>query len=205
MKNVKIVGFDCDGVMFDTINSNTIYYNSILEHFDRSEMTDDQRSYVHMHTVDEALFHLFNDQTEYEDAQAYRRSLDYTVFLKHLKIEPFLKPLLTKIKPKFNTAIATNRTDTMQTLLADNKLEEYFDIVVTASNVEFPKPYPDQLLKIINHFNLKPENMIYVGDSSLDELAAKAAGVTLVAYQNSSLSADFHINSLKEMEKILDL
>ncbi len=205
MKNVKIVAFDCDGVMFDTINSNTIYYNSILEHFGRSEMTDAQRSYIHMHTVDKALFYLFNDQTEYEDAQAYRKSLDYTVFLKYLEIEPFLKPLLKKIKPKFNTAIATNRTDTMEALLVNNKLEEYFDIVVTASNVKFPKPYPDQLFKIINHFDLKPENMIYIGDSRLDELAAKAAGVTLVAYKNSSLAADFHIQSLKEMEKILDL
>ena len=35
MKNIKVVAFDCDGVMFDTTKANIAYYNQILDHFDR--------------------------------------------------------------------------------------------------------------------------------------------------------------------------
>jgi len=44
-----------------------------------------------------------------------------------------------------------------------------------------------------------------VGDSELDEIAAKAAGVSFVAYKNRSLSADFHIQSLKQIAEILGI
>ncbi len=42
MKNIEVVAFDCDGVMFDTINANMAYYNKILEHFGRPAMTPQQ-------------------------------------------------------------------------------------------------------------------------------------------------------------------
>ena len=29
MKNIKVVAFDCDGVMFDTMKANMAYYNQI--------------------------------------------------------------------------------------------------------------------------------------------------------------------------------
>jgi phosphoglycolate phosphatase-like HAD superfamily hydrolase len=44
-----------------------------------------------------------------------------------------------------------------------------------------------------------------VGDSKLDEIAAKAAGMPFVAYKNRSLSADFYIQSLKEVEGIIEV
>ena len=91
----------------------------------------------------------------------------------------------------------------MNRVLTMHDLDGYFDMVVSALDVDRPKPYPDQLIKILRHFNIKPRQAIYVGDSELDELAAKAAGVPLVAYKNTSLSADFYINSLRDLEAIL--
>ncbi|MBU4463211.1 MAG: HAD hydrolase-like protein, partial [Proteobacteria bacterium] len=70
--------------------------------------------------------------------------------------------------------------------------------------VKCPKPHPEQLIKILKHFKIKPYNAIYIGDSKLDEMAAKAAEIPLIAYKNRSISADFHIDSLKEIEDILE-
>jgi FMN phosphatase YigB (HAD superfamily) len=42
-----------------------------------------------------------------------------------------------------------------------------------------------------------------VGDSVLDEMAARAAGISLVAFNNKDLSADYHITNLKELEEML--
>jgi len=205
MENIKVVAFDCDGVLFDTEKANMAYYDQVLNHFDLPAMTKEQFAFTQMHTVDQSLAYLFEDKTTLEIAQTFRKNLSYIPFLKFMEIEPYLKPLLEKLRPAFKTAIATNRTDTMDRVLTEHDLTEFFDLVVTASDVKRPKPDPEPLVKIIEYFNLKPQHMIYVGDSKLDESAAKSAGVVMVAYKNRSLLADFHIESLKELEYILSI
>jgi HAD superfamily hydrolase (TIGR01549 family) len=120
-------------------------------------------------------------------------------------MEPNLKQLLKTLRPTYKTAIATNRSDTMDRVLSEHDLEGYFDLVVSSMDVEHPKPHPEPLIKILEYFGIEPKNALYIGDSDLDEIAAKAAGMPFVAYQNRSLSAEFHIHSLKEIAKILDL
>jgi phosphoglycolate phosphatase-like HAD superfamily hydrolase len=93
----------------------------------------------------------------------------------------------------------------MDRVISEHGLEGYFDLVVCAGDVDHPKPHPDQLIKIIEHFGIEPCDFLYVGDSELDEIAAKAAGVTFLAYKNRSLSADFHIQSLKQIAEILGI
>jgi len=77
--------------------------------------------------------------------------------------------------------------------------------VVSSIDVGRPKPYPDLLIRVLEHFKLKPYQSIYVGDSELGQIAAHAAKMPFVAYKNSSLTADYHIRSLKELAQILQL
>ena len=146
---------------------------------------------------------LFDDAAMLKEVQAYRTRMNYVPFLEHMVIEPDLKPLLKRLRPRYRTAIATNRTDTMDRVLETHDLEKSFDLVVTAFDVKEPKPHPEQLHKILTHFELQPEQAIYIGDTELDERAAGAAGVAFVAYANRALHADFHIKRLKELEDIL--
>ena len=205
MKNIKVVAFDCDGVMFDTMKANMAYYNQILDHFGRPAMSTEQFAFSHMHTADQSIANLFNDMESFEAAQAYRKNMSYLPFLKYMVIEPYLKPLLEKIRPRYKTAVATNRSDTMDSVLSEHGLEGHFDLIVSAADVDRPKPHPDPLIKILEHFGIEPYHSIYVGDSKLDEIAAKAAGMPFVAYKNRSLSADFYIQSLKEVEGIIEV
>jgi HAD superfamily hydrolase (TIGR01549 family) len=150
------------------------------------------------------MAYLFDDEEMLETAQTYRKNMSYLPFLKYMEIEPYLKPLLKRLRPKYKTAVATNRTDTMKRVLVEHKLKDYFDLVVSALDVKRPKPHPEQLIKILEHFKIKPYNAIYIGDSKLDEMAAKTAEITLIAYKNRSISADYYINSLKEIEDIIE-
>ena len=205
MKHIEVVAFDCDGVMFDTELANQAYYNHLLEHFGRAPMSRAQLAFVHMHTVNESLAHIFDDEQTVEAAHAYRKTLDYRLFIKYLQMEPNLVPLLVKLKPRFKTAIATNRTDTINRLLSEFDLNGYFDLVVTALDIQRPKPHPDPLLRILDHFQSEPGHALYVGDSQLDEMAARAANVHFVAYCNPGLAAEHHISSLKDLETLLGL
>jgi phosphoglycolate phosphatase len=203
--NIKAVVFDCDGVLFDTETANRVYYSRILQHFGQPAVTEEQFTFVHMHTVAESIDYLFPDDNIRARAHDFRKGMDYREYLKYLVVEPHLVPLLEKLRPQIKTAIATNRTDTMNRLLAEFNLQGYFDLVVTSSDVEQPKPQPDVLLKILNYFKLAPNQTIYIGDSKVDELAADAARIPLIAYRNRHLAADFHIDTLKELEELLDL
>ncbi|VEN74208.1 conserved hypothetical protein [Candidatus Desulfarcum epimagneticum] len=202
-KKIKIVAFDCDGVMFETREANIAYYNRILSNLGRPDMTPEQSAHAHMHTVGEALSHLFPDPEEREAANDFRKELGYLPFLKYIRIEPYLKTLLKKLRPKFKTAVVTNRTDTMAHILELHGLEDLFDMVVTALDAPRPKPHPDPLLKMLGHFKARPDQAVYIGDSKVDEEAAGASHIPLVAYANPSLDAARHIESLKEMEGIV--
>jgi len=203
MNQIRIVVFDCDGVMFDTAEANKAYYNNLLKQFQKPAMTRAQFAYTQMHTVDESLAFLFDDAAVLDEVQAYRMRMNYLPYLKYMVIEPDLRPLLNRLRPRYRTAIATNRTDTMDCVLKTHDLEKSFDLVVTAFDVMHPKPHPEQLHKILAHFGLRREQAIYIGDSELDEHAAGAAGIAFVAYANRALRADFHIKRLKELEEIL--
>ncbi len=62
MQNIKVVAFDCDGVMFDTLDLNKAYYNRLLSRFGQPLMNSVQLNFVHMHTVDESVAYLFDNQ-----------------------------------------------------------------------------------------------------------------------------------------------
>ncbi len=205
INGVKAVVFDCDGVMFDTDNANKMYYNGILSHFGRPDMTQEEFKYAHMSPVKEALEYLFRDLDSMEDVLKYCSTLTYDSLIPHMHIEPGLRDLLAKITGRYIKAIATNRSNTMNGVLRYNKLDDEFQLVVTSLDVVHPKPAPDQLDKIANHFRILPSEILYIGDSTTDEQAAIKAGTIFVAFNNEALQADYHISELKEIEKILKI
>jgi HAD superfamily hydrolase (TIGR01549 family) len=205
LKHIELVAFDCDGVLFDTAQANRFYYSHVLQHFGRPAVTEEQFRFVHMHTVHDSMAYLFPDENTLEAALVFRQTMDYRKYLSYLTVEPQLISLLEKLRPRIKTAIATNRSDTMENLLAEFDLGGYFDLVVTSSDVQQPKPHPDELVKILDHFGLAPHQIIYIGDSRVDELAARAAKIPLVAYRNRELAAQYHIDSFGELEELLDI
>lgn len=204
-QRIQVVAFDCDGVMFDSSRANQAYYNHLLGHIGQTAMTPEQFAFAHMHTVDETLEFLIQDPDLLLAARQYRLQMGYLTFIRHMVIEPSLRNLLSSLKPAFKTAIATNRTDTMDRVLSEHGLEGEFDMVVTASDVGHPKPHPEQLNVLVKHFDVEPDRMIYIGDSPLDGQAAQAAGVPFIAYRNRALEAELHIESLGQIKDLLGL
>jgi HAD superfamily hydrolase (TIGR01509 family) len=204
MGGVRVVAFDCDGVLFETLEANRQYYDHILRQAGRPPMNDEELSFSHIHTVDQIIARMFPDPVAQAAAHAFRRSLDYGIFLKYLTIEPDLVALLDWMAGRFERAIATNRTDTMGRLLQEFDLARRFEMVVTSRDVERPKPFPDPLLKILARFGAGPQQMLFVGDSVVDQHTADAAGVPFVAYRNPALRAVHHIRALGELKPLLE-
>jgi hypothetical protein len=94
--DIKVVTFDCDGVLFDTKDVNRMYYNKVLEYMGMPPLTPEQTDYAHIQTAHAVLRTFFKDEDSFNKADAFRTSMDYTPFVGHMKIEPFLKTLLKK-------------------------------------------------------------------------------------------------------------
>src|SRR3989304_1966732 len=109
MNDVRVVAFDCDGVLFDTVEANRVYYNHILAHFGRPAMDEHQLRYVHIHSVQQCVAYLFADDADRQAAMAFRAAIHYGQFLKSLTIEPHLKALLDWMRNRYKTALAPNR------------------------------------------------------------------------------------------------
>ena len=75
----------------------------------------------------------------------------------------------------------------------------FFDMVVTALDVKNPKPHPESIEKILQKFNLKREEAVFIGDSELDQQAAQSAGIKFVAYKNKEIPSDAFIEDHREL------
>ena len=60
---LKLVIFDCDGVMFDSKETNRAYYNQLLNHFSCPPMNEDEVAYVHVHNVFDSVDHIFRNHS----------------------------------------------------------------------------------------------------------------------------------------------
>jgi HAD superfamily hydrolase (TIGR01509 family) len=203
MASLKLVVFDCDGVMFDSIAANKAYYNDILAHFGHPPMDEEELRYVHVqHVADSIRFIFRNFPADYAAADTYRRSLDYSPYLKFMRMEPDLPDFLEFLRPAHRTAISTNRSTTMATVLEIFGLARYFDKVVTALDVAHSKPHPEALHQIFAHFGLAVDEAIYIGDSHVDLEHSQAVGMRMIAFKNPTLPADFHVTSFMEITKL---
>ncbi len=200
----KLAIFDCDGVLFDSTKANYAYYNQILKFMGKSEMTEDQFSYVHMHTARNALRYLFPHNNDFMKAAEYASTLDYSQFIPLMEIEPgVLETLYTIRSFSVKTAVSTNRSTTMPRLIEEFDLTRWFDLIICAMDVEKPKPDPEGVFKILDYFLEDKNNAIYIGDSKVDEEVACRSGLPLIAYKNKELEAEFHVKHFSEIKDII--
>ena len=206
ISKIKAVVFDCDGVMFDTAQANRKYYDEVLDAFGKSPLNKEQFTNVHMMTVKAAIEYLFDDMDDHTPVYERLQGIGYHKFIPYMVMEKGLVELLENLKKNgFIRGIGTNRTNTMEKVLDDFNLDAYFEVVITAAKVKKPKPDPEQLLVIMEKFSLSPEQLLFIGDSDYDRLAARSAKVWFAAFKNPDLEADWNVDSMDEIAGILQI
>ncbi len=203
-QSLKLLIFDCDGVLFDSREANRAYYNAICKALGRPPLTDEEFHYIHMQTAENSVRFLFRNYPDLlEKALQFQKNFSYEPFLPLMRPEAGLKELISQVRPPLKTAISTNRTTTMGKLLETFGLDPFFDLVVTALIAPQPKPHPEALKIILEHFGVSPQESLYVGDSEVDYKLTRSLGVPLVAFKNPSLPAAYHVKNFEELRKLL--
>ena len=114
-----------------------------------------------------------------------------------VKLLPGVWGILKFLKGRgYKLAIASNRpTKFTRIILKVLKLSPFFDVVLCADKVSKPKPYPDILWTIARRLGFDRQEVLYVGDMTIDVNCARRAGVRMAAVATGS-------NSKKELKDL---
>ena len=194
---IRCVIYDCDGVLFDSLEANTRLYNDLCALVGRGPLRQEEMEYVHTHTVFEAIRFIFGEKEDLEKKALEilkQKQVDLKNYVEYLKMEPHLLHVLEELKQRgILRVINTNRTTSMKYIMERFNLWPYFEMVVTALDVKNPKPHPESIEKIIEALKLKKAEAVFIGDSDVDQQTAKSSGVKFVAYKNKKIANDAYI------------
>ena len=199
--DIKVVIYDCDGVMFDSFEANLAFYVMVMEHFgmpplDRTDA--DTMRVLHTYCNRDVLAYLFSGDDRLDEVRAFSATIDYRKLFPLMLMEEGLRETLEALHGRVQLAVCTNRASSMELLLESFGLERYFSLVMTAGRVVNPKPHPEPLLKVLAHYGITASEALFVGDSEVDRQAADAAGVPFVAYRGD-------MRAIARIDRHLDL
>jgi mannitol-1-/sugar-/sorbitol-6-/2-deoxyglucose-6-phosphatase len=108
---------------------------------------------------------------------------------------PGIKTFIENLKAKkCKIGLATNSPERIiPVVLQKAGIAHLFDVISSAEFEERGKPHPAIYKNIAKKLNVEPCECIVFEDSYTGMLAAKDAGMTVVAFTNGNLEADFEI------------
>jgi len=178
---IDTVLYDFDGTIMDT---NDVIIGSWQHVYKTLRGEEGDLTYI-LSTFGEPLEYSmetsFPEVSKEESVKIYR-DWQKEHFLDMIHLFPGVEEMLAEVKARgYRTGIATSRlSESLHRALSHFDLYKYFDAIVAVEDIEEAKPAPDTIYKVLDKLNARSENAIMMGDSRLDILCARNAGVPSV-------------------------
>ena len=103
----------------------------------------------------------------------------------------------------FRLAVLTNRSEPCDEYLQSLDLLDYFDFALVAGSVSFWKPQPEIFQHALQLLELRPDQVIYVGDNYYaDVVGARSAGLRPVLLDPDGLFPDAGCTTIQRMGEL---
>ena len=185
LKNIKAIIFDLDGTIVDSM---WIWKEIDIQYLAKRgiELPDGlQKAIEGMSFTETAMYFKktfkLPDTIEQIKEEWNAMALDFyrnRIELKDGAIE-FIK-LVKSMEIKLGVGTSNSR-ELASEVLKKHDIYKYFDTIRTSCEVEKGKPHPDVFLKAAQDLNVKPHECIVFEDTYAGVLAAKRAGMRVVA------------------------
>lgn len=208
MKKYDTILFDWDGSLADTLSIWLTNYISLFKEFDIKITRQEIITKVFGNWDGPAIFGVTN-----LDKFNSKLLQETTKLLTRVIVSDQVKQILKFLKNNsIKTALVTSSSITaVSPALKNNQIEQYFDVILTAEDVDRHKPDPQVLLLAMQKMNSAPQKTLMVGDSKNDILAAQNANIDGAAFfpdfNNLFYSDKFYqeINPTHIIKDILEL
>ncbi len=189
LKNKKLIIFDLDGTLIDSVPDIARAVNEMMKELERPVYSIETirgwvgnggqvlvkralmgRSNVDNHEIDtndfQVAFNLFLEKYG-------EQTCEKTVFYPNVQTT-----LETLSKKGYQMAVVTNKPEQfVAPILNQLKIHQYFEMYIGGNTLPQKKPNAMPLLHVCEKLNIKPIDTVMVGDSKNDILAARNAGM----------------------------
>lgn len=221
MLRARAVILDLDGTLLDTAADLAAAVNAMLADAGRAPLPVERvAAYVGKGAA--VLVHraLTGDPEGRAPEAAFEPA--YRAFLEHYRVEngrhaalyPGVLAGLEAMRAKgLRLAVVTNKPQAfIGPLLEQCGIAHYFELVVGGDSLARRKPDPLPMLHVCESFGLEPAQVVAIGDSLNDALAARAAGMPVLAvpygynegHDVRSLDVDAIVSSLLEAAGLIE-
>ena len=206
--------FDLDGTLVDTAPDIAAGLNHALVQAGLNPVDSALTRHWVGHGARMALLQALQDQGAYTDEvleELLPQFLEHygNNVAVHSQIYPEVESTLETLRSQgAKLAVVTNKlTRFSEPLLTQIGLREHFDLVVCGDTTSTPKPDAAPVIYCLDEFSVAAGDTLFVGDSSTDVDAARAAGVPVVCVRDGynhgvdvvTLNPDGVIDSFAEL------
>ena len=205
----KLLLFDLDGTLIDSLDDITSAVNFALSSFsDRTYTSEEVRQYVGS-GFKMLLKQAAPEGDNHEEIQKkflsyYRQNLTVHTRPFHGVVDT-LKELNGRKK-----AVVTNKNEAFsRDILKNLQLDRFFEIVIGGDSTPYKKPSPVPINEVLHTLNVSPDESLMIGDGEHDIEAAHRAGVKSVAvtygYRDKEelKQADYLIDNFQQLIPLL--
>jgi len=209
MENIKLIIFDLDGTLIDSLEDLADATNHMLTSLGRKPVGLDQvRSYVGQgarRLVEKAMPNAVPEEIEIGLAIFLAYNEEHIV--DKTRLYPGARETLEALRERgiVLTVVSNKNAALCRKVLSTLGAEDFFAAVIGADSLPQRKPSPEPLLMVLRNFTVAPEQSVMVGDSINDIAAGKAASIVTVGcswgYGDHSEieGADYLIHRLPEL------
>ena len=204
---VRAVIFDIDGVLLASFEANLKFFQDLMAKFGYPPPTREEYPALFPLPMYEHIKMLTKLTSEEEIKKIWEVGKSGAVsFHEDLAKVPLgVEDALKILSQQYPLGIVTSRVrEAVFRAPQMKKLKSYFQVAIAYQDTVKHKPDPEPLFLAAEKLQVKPAEVVYIGDADVDIVAGRAAGMRVVVYaKENRLKADGCFSVFSELPELI--
>ncbi len=209
-KHFDLFIFDLDGTLVDSKKDLSLAVNHALSSLGMTSKSQEQIDELLSIGSQGMLMELSKDAQRFDEVfKLFSKHYEQHI-LDHTQFYPGVLSILQNLQDKIRAIMSNKRERFCKMIIQGLNANEHFNEIVGGDRIE-KKPSPKALIHLLNQFQIKPQRAIMIGDSPVDIIAGREAGMHTVGilqgFSSQNLmkqsQADILVNTLEDINELL--